>query len=181
MFRLLLFSPRLARWAATGFAAAAASAGALVAASSPAGAAGAPGCQTGGLVIWLDTTGNGSLGHIDYNLRFTNQSGRRCTLRGFPGVSAVGLSGRQLGKPASRDHSRRVKTITIPNGKTAYTDLRIVDNGALPNCSMVAAAGLRVFPPNGHSSKTVPFPFGACRNTSVLTVQAVRFGFGPQP
>ncbi len=67
-----------------------------------------------------------------------------------------------------------MRTISIRNGGTATTSLRIVDNGAISNCGMVTAAGLRVFPPNGHSARTIPFPFGACRNTSVLSVRAVR-------
>ena len=124
--------------------------------------------------MWLDTQGNGTAGSIFYTLNFTNLSGGRCTLRGYPGVSAVNLRGQQIGGAASRDTSRRVKTISIRNGGTATTSLRIVDNGAIANCGMVTAAGLRVFPPNGHSAKTIPFPFGACRHSSVLSVRAVR-------
>jgi hypothetical protein len=167
-------SPRLARWVAIATAAAAAGLGALIATSSPAAAAGSPGCQTGGLVVWLDTNGNGTAGSIFYTLHFTNLSGHRCTLRGYPGVSAINLRGRQVGRAAGRDTSRRVRTVSIRNGGTASAVLRIVDNGVLPNCGMVTAAGLRVFPPNGRSSKTVPFPFGACQRASVLTVRAVR-------
>jgi hypothetical protein len=36
----------------------------------------------------------------EYYLEFTNLSGHACTLAGYPGVSAVGLSGGQLGSPA---------------------------------------------------------------------------------
>jgi hypothetical protein len=172
MHRLL--STRLARPGLLVLATAAAAAGALTAASSEAVAAGPPACQTGGLVTWLDTNGNGTLGSIFYTLNFTNLSGRRCTLRGYPGVSAVNLRGQQIGRPATRDTTRRVRTISIRNGGTATTSLRIVDNGAIDNCGMVTAAGLRVFPPNGHTSRTIPFPFGACRRTSVLSVRAVR-------
>lgn len=174
MHRLISHRPRLARAGALLLAAAATAGGGLAAASSSAVAAGSPPCQTGGLVIWLNTNGNGTAGSIFYTLNFTNLSGHRCTLRGYPGVSAVNLRGGQLGRPASRDTSRRVRTISIRNGGTASTVLRIVDNGAIANCGMVTAAGLRVFPPNGHSAKRVPFPFGACRRSSVLTVRAVR-------
>lgn len=174
MHRLFSRSPRLARVGALSLAAAATAAGALAATSSSAVAAGSPPCQTSGLVIWLDTNGNGTAGSIFYTLNFTNLSGHRCTLRGYPGVSAVSVRGGQLGRPASRDTSRRVRTISLRNGGTATAVLRIVDNGAIANCGMVTAAGLRVFPPNGHAAKTVPFPFGACRRSSVLTVRAVR-------
>jgi hypothetical protein len=143
MHRLL--STRLARPGLLVLATAAAAAGALTAASSEAVAAGPPACQTGGLVTWLDTNGNGTAGSIYYTLNFTNLSGRRCTLRGYPGVSAVNLRGGQIGKPATRDTFRRAKTISIRNGGTATTSVRIVDNGAISNCGMVTAAGLRVF------------------------------------
>src|ERR1700733_2224090 len=93
-----------------------ATAGATVAApaaSSQAVAAGPPACQSGGLVPWLDTNGNGTAGSIFYTLNFTNLSGRRCTLRGYPGVSAVNLRGQQIGRPATRDTTRRVWDISL--------------------------------------------------------------------
>jgi hypothetical protein len=168
-------SIRLARAGTGALLASAAAAVALLAFnSSSAVAAGAPGCQTRGLVVWLDTNGNGTAGSIFYTLNFTNLSGHRCTLRGYPGVSAINLRGGRVGKPASRDNKTRVRTITLRNNGTATTVLRIVDNGAISNCGAVNAAGLRVFPPNQRASRTVPFPFGACSRTSVLSVQAIK-------
>ena len=133
--------------------------------AASAGAA-APACRTGGLVVWMDTQGNGTAGTIFYTLNFTNLSGHACTLRGFPGVSAVKLGGGQLGKPGTRDTGQTVKTITIGNGRTAHSTLGIVDIGALPNCPPTTAAGLRVFPPNQTSSKVIPFPFPACGSST---------------
>ncbi|HEY3729011.1 MAG TPA: DUF4232 domain-containing protein [Solirubrobacteraceae bacterium] len=165
--------PRLAGAIAL-IAAAAAVLALLAATSSTAVAAGNPACQTRGLVVWLDTNGNGTAGSIFYTLNFTNQSGHKCTLRGYPGVSAINLKGGRVGKPASRDNATKVKTITLRNNATATSVLRIVDNGAISNCGRVNAAGLRVFPPNQRASKTVPFPFGACSRTSVLSVRAIK-------
>jgi len=48
----------------------------------------------------MDTQGDGAAGSVYYTLQFTNLSGHACTLRGYPGVSAVSLSGHQLGAPA---------------------------------------------------------------------------------
>jgi hypothetical protein len=143
----------------------------------PAPAAGPPGCPTSGLVVWLDTQGNGAAGSVYYNLEFTNQSGSTCALQGFPGVSAVSLVGRQLGNAASRSLPAR-RSVTLANGATATAVLRIVDVGNFsPSaCRPVAAAGLRVFPPNRTSAKTVPFPFQACSRGGVtyLSVQAIK-------
>jgi Protein of unknown function (DUF4232) len=124
-----------------------------------------PSCSTGGLVIWLDTQGNGTAGTIFYTLEFTNLSGRTCTLRGYPGVSAINLSGGRVGSAASRLTGHAVKTISLAKGATAKATLGAVDTGALPNCHMTTAAGLRVYPPNQTASRTIPFPFPACANS----------------
>jgi hypothetical protein len=148
---------------------------------APAGAAAAPGtpkCATSGLVVWLDTNGNGTAGSTFYNLEFTNLSTRTCTLLGYPGVSAISLSGRQLGSAASRDNTRKPRTVSLKSGATATAVLRVVDAGNFPTipCREVTAAGLRVFAPNQAASKVIPFPFGACSRTGpvFLTVRAVQ-------
>ena len=132
--------------------------------NAPAAGASTPPCETGGLVIWMNTQGNGTAGTIFYTLNYTNLSGHACTLRGFPGVSAVGLRGARLGKAAGRDSGQTVKTITLTTGHTGHATLGIVDIGALPSstCRPTTAAGLRVFPPNQTASKVIPFPFPAC-------------------
>ncbi len=181
MHRLTSFTPGRARRAVRTVATLAVGTGALVGASSaavPALAAGPPACQTGGLVVWLDTNASGAAGSLFYTLNFTNLSGQRCTLRGYPGISAVGLRGRQLGKAANRNNFHKVKTISIPNGGTASTMVQIYHAADFPpsRCRPAPAAGLKVFPPNQSASKTVPFPFPACSNSglSILTVMAVK-------
>jgi Protein of unknown function (DUF4232) len=153
-------------------------AAAAVVEASSAAPAGVPACSTSGLVVWLNTNGNGAAGSIFYKLEFTNQSGHKCTLAGYPGVSAVDLARHQLGSPAARNRTRRPRTITLANGKTATAILRIVEAGNFPPsaCHQRPAAGLRVFPPNRVASKIVPFPFSACarRGPVYLTVAAVR-------
>jgi len=135
-------------------------------------------CKSSGLVLWLDTQGSGAAGSSYYKLKLTNLSGHSCTLRGYPGVSAVNLAGHQLGSPASREHVGKVKTVTLKQGETATAVLRIVEAGNFPTakCHMSTAAGLRVYPPGEKSSKVVPFPFPACsrRGTVFLSARAVR-------
>ncbi len=168
--RLSGLSPRLAR-GIVALCAVAAALAALSLTGAPAGAAtsaaGTPTCQTQGLVVWINTQGNGTAGTIFYTLNFTNLSGHPCLLRGFPGVSAVNLHGGALGRAASRDSGQTVRTVTLTNGHTAHAVLGIVDIGALSpsTCPPTTAAGLRVFPPNQSASKVVPFPFPACGRT----------------
>jgi hypothetical protein len=172
---------RLAAAAAAACAAAAIPAVAAASSSSaPARAAAARKCATSGLVVWLDTTGNGAAGSSVYALELTNLSGRTCTLTGYPGVSGVDLRGRQLGSSAKRTSPPKATTVTLAPGASALTALRIVDVGVFTpsTCRPVTAAGLRVYPPNQTASKIVPFPFPACsrRGVGYLSVQPVRHG-----
>jgi len=158
-------------------------------ASLGAAAAGTPSCRTSGLVVWLDTRGNGAAGGTYYNLEFTNVSGHTCTLHGYPGVSAVNLVGHRLGSAASRNNAHTPVVVTLASGTTANMAdtlatvvLKITDAGVYPStCSQVTAAGLRVYPPGQTASKLIPFPFRACSQTGpvILHVEAVQKGIYP--
>ncbi|MFL5863555.1 MAG: DUF4232 domain-containing protein [Solirubrobacteraceae bacterium] len=173
--RLCAVGPTL-RGGLVALSAVAASVAALALATAPTADAAAPACRTGGLVIWMGTQGNGTAGTIFYTLNFTNLSGHACTLRGFPGVSAVNLGGRRLGRAAARDTGQSVRTVTLGASHTAHATLGIVDIGALPpaSCRPSTAAGLRVFPPNQTASKVIPFPFAACGDTGGSTFLRIR-------
>jgi hypothetical protein len=154
----------------------------LVAASTPAGAV-APQCTTAGLVVWLDTEGNGTAGSVYFDLEFTNLSGKTCTVYAYAGVSAVNLAGHQLGSAASRSGGPK-PVITLANGDTATAHLQIVDTGVYSNsqCNQVHAAGLRVYPPNQTASKVIPYPFLACSKAgpkylSIHPMQKAQFGW----
>lgn len=152
--------------------------GAVIATQPATAAAAPPRCATSGLVVWLDTQGSGAAGSVYYRLEFTNLSGRACTLSGYPGVSAVGLSSRQIGRSASREGGSKARTVTLANGATATASLRIVEAGNFPSssCRQAKAAGLKVYPPNQSAAKTVPFPFEACSRSgpTFLSVGPVR-------
>jgi hypothetical protein len=138
---------------------------ALASAGSPArpAASATSACETPGLVIWLDTNGNGTAGTTFFNLHLTNLSGHACTLNGYPFLFAVNLSGHQVG-PRAPFRKPSPHQVTLRNGQTATAVLGIVDTGNFsPSaCRPVTAAGLRVFPPNQTRAKLVPFPFSAC-------------------
>lgn len=123
-----------------------------------------PRCATSGLVVWLDTEADHAAGSSYYKLRFTNLSGHACTLQGFPGVSAAGLAGRQLGRAAARSRTATPRQVRLPNTASAVAVLRLVNaqNFTRSACRPVIAAQLRVYPPNQTASKLVPFPFSAC-------------------
>jgi len=164
-------------------------------ATAPARAAGTPRCATASLVVWLDVPpGNRYAGGAAYYLEFTNLSGHACTLRGYPGVSAVSLGGRQLGSPAGWG-SPATNTIRLTSGATATAALQIADPGAYGNRCLLpppwkqpwrpgtppTAAGLRVYPPNQVVPKLIPYPFPACAHTGPVYIHAgpVRAGGPP--
>ena len=155
---------------------------AIVALALPAGSAaqrahpaGTGPCPAAGLVAWLDTTGNGAAGTIFYTLHLTNLSGHRCTVRGYPGVSAAALSGRRIGPGALRS-GMAVHTVTLANGAGAKANLGIVEAGNFPpaRCGETTAAGLRVFAPGATIARFVPFPFAACTRVANLRIAPLR-------
>ena len=124
-----------------------------------------PSCSTAGLVAWISYQ-QGAAGTFYYALNFTNLSGHACTLRGHPGVSAVGLSSAQVGARArwGNPGNAKLRTVKLGNGATASAVLAITDVGVFPakTCRQVMAAGLRVYPPGQSASKAIPYPFSAC-------------------
>jgi hypothetical protein len=188
---------RLIGAAALACAATLAPAAALAAASSPRApeaTASAPRCATSGLVVWLNVPpGNSYAGGAFYYLEFTNQSGHACTLRGYPGVSAVSLSGRHLGSPAGWGPPA-TSTVRLASGATASAKLNIADTGNFgllcfsrtprPGRPGVlpTAAGLRVYPPAQTAAKVVPYPLRACAHSGPVWIEAgpVKPG-GPGP
>ena len=136
-------------------------------------------CKTSGLVVWIDTRGDAAAGSVYHTLKFTNQSGAKCTLTGYPGVSAVDLRGKRLGSPASRSPAR-ARTVTLANNDTAGAPLQISQAVNFPSsaCDPLPAAGLRVYPPNQTAPRLVPIPFNACSRSGpvYLHVRAVTPG-----
>jgi Protein of unknown function (DUF4232) len=181
-----VLSPRrLTGVAAIACAAALAPAAALAAAASPASTsnAGVPACQTSRLVVWMDTPGNGAAGTVFYTLMFTNLSGHACTLDGYPGVSAVSLSGRQVGSPAAWGPPG-AHPVRLAKGATAYAVLQYSDvvtsNSGPRPCDPVMAAGLRVYPPDQTASKIVPIPLKACTSSVIyMSVRTVQLALPP--
>ncbi len=134
------------------------------AAGRQAAAAVAPRCATGALTVWLGIPGNGAAGSTYYQLELSNTAGKTCTLFGFPGVSALGPGGHQLGSAAGRDNADPVHLVTLRRGATAHVLLQITDVGNFPpaSCHPANAVALRVYPPNDRRSVQVPFSFSAC-------------------
>jgi hypothetical protein len=136
---------------------------ALASPGSPAAAAAAR-CPAGVLTDWVGVPGDGTAGSIYYMLELSNTSGSTCTLYGFPGVSAVGSGGHQLGSAAQRNAYLSERVVTLRRNQTAHVVLQITDTANFPagSCHPATAVGLRVYAPGAYTSKVVPFSFRAC-------------------
>jgi Protein of unknown function (DUF4232) len=144
-----------------------------------------PKCATSALAAWMPAgPGSGYAGGAVYELEISNTSARACTLYGFPGVSALGSNGHQLGSPASWDHAHPSRMATLSPGATAHAVLRIVDVSVFGNpkqpCNPTKAAALRIIPPNDRTSIEIPFSFNACATPGpiYLSVRTTQSGAG---
>jgi hypothetical protein len=127
-------------------------------------------CATSALKVSLGSP-NGAAGTVFYPLKFVNTGKLGCTLRGYPGVSAVTGSGQQIGSPASQISSS-YRTVTLLSGKSVSALVGIVETGDFSpsQCAPVTAAGLKVFPPGQGKAVTIKKSFSTCSSTNVISL-----------
>jgi Protein of unknown function (DUF4232) len=127
-------------------------------------------CSSSALKVSLGPA-NGTAGTTFYPLKFMNTGKLGCTLRGYPGVSAVTGSGKQIGSPASQISSS-YRTVTLLAGKSASAQVGIVETGNFSSsqCAPVTAAGLKVFPPGQGKAVTIKKSFSTCSSTTVISL-----------
>ena len=131
-----------------------------------------PRCTASNMGVWLAVgQGNGAAGTIYYPLEFTNLSHHTCYLYGYPGVSALGRNGNQLGSPAGWGSLRGARIVNLAPGATAHTLLAYHDAAVTtePGCDPVfSAANLRVYPPGQRSATLAAFSFEACSHAGPI-------------
>jgi hypothetical protein len=141
-----------------------------------------PKCGAADLGVWvaLDQASVAS-GTSFFQLEFTNLSHHACTLRGFPGVSAIGGGG-QLGSPAVQDHAVAASTVRLAPGGTAYALLEYLDvvAGNCPSAAKRTAFELQVFPPGQSRANHAFWDLTACtaRGSVFLKVRVIAPGIG---
>jgi hypothetical protein len=113
--------------------------------------------QHGYVSVWVaDGQANGAAGTIYYPLEFTNLSGHSCSMHGFPGVSAISRSGRQLGSPARwRSGGGTPRAVIVRRGATVHATLAYSDAvvGSVTGCDPVSTTSeLRIYLPDQRSA-----------------------------
>jgi len=143
-----------------------------------------PLCTAADLGVWVALDqGGAAAGTLYYPLEFTDLSHQACTLYGFPGLSAIGGNGQQLGSPASWDHSVAARTVRLAPGGTAYALLEYSDvvTGNCPGTSKGTAAELRVYPPGRTRADYSFWDLATCSArglSAFLRVRAIAPGIG---
>ena len=129
---------------------------------------------------WFGEPGMGTAGTMVYELEFSNVSSHACTLKGFPGVTAIGASGHQLGSGAAHETEVPHLVTLAAAGGTAHAVLGAVDVGALPTCQRTTARQLEIYAPGQHSFGDVPSSIGACKNKGpiFMHVTPIKSGVG---
>jgi Protein of unknown function (DUF4232) len=167
---------RVAAVAAAAIAGLAISTAAYAATSSPAAArtpaAVIPRCTATDLGVWVAVDqGSGAAGTIAYPLEFTNLSHHTCYLYGYPGVSALGSNGNQLGHAAGWGSLAGARVVNLAPGATAHTLLGYHDVAVStdPGCAPVKqATDLLVYPPGQRSATDAAFVVPACSNRATV-------------
>jgi hypothetical protein len=132
----------------------------------------APACKTSGLDIWAALNrGSAYAGGYYDTIYLTNMSGHACTVFGHAGVSAVGLSGKEVGSPAGWV-GPAPKLVTLAQDATAAILVQVGDPanygstciqpGSGHPGRVPLAAGLRVYPPDQSTSRVASLPVLAC-------------------
>lgn len=157
-----------------------AGAGQLTWAASASAATTVPECSAANLATWVSADqGDGAAGSVYYPLEFTNISGESCSLEGFPQVSAVDSTGRQLGDAASPSRSFTPKKVVLAAGATAHAVLQWSDAAVYTSgCKPEAATVLKVVVPGQHDARYAMFDLDSCRLTGTvyLLVQPIQPG-----
>ncbi len=159
------------------------SAAATTTAPAPATSTGVGMCLASQLTATLGAGGGAGAGHLYPVLVLTNNGSTACWVRGYPGVSFVGLgNGTQLGAAATREASGvPVTTVTLAPGQSAHSQLNITvaGNYDATTCNPKVADGLRVYPPDEtHALFVASTAYTACQNASValLIVRPLQAG-----
>ena len=125
-------------------------------------------CTTAQLKASLGQADAGA-GQVRTPLILTNTGSAACELRGFPGVSLLDASGKQMGQAAGREGTEGATVVLKPGG-TASATLH-TNSGVAGSCTGPSTA-LRIYPPDNTQAIELPTQFTICGTFMVTTLVA---------
>ena len=144
-------------------------------APAPAAPAGPALCKAADLTASTDSPGGGgAAGNVYMQLLLTNSGSEPCMLTGFADVSlTAGADGSPIGAAAARDTTPATEVLLEP-GQAGAATLRYTQARNYQDCTVVPAAGFRIYPPEDTASLFIAQPRDACSNAGItlLTVGA---------
>jgi Protein of unknown function (DUF4232) len=133
-------------------------------------------CKAATLSAATDATGGGAAGSVYMKLNLTNTGTAPCLLRGYPGVSlTANADGEPIGAPATRDETNPVADVLLAPGQTGTSVLRYTQAANYSDCTLVNAAGYRIYPPEDTASLFLAQPTSACSNTNIALLSVGAF------
>jgi hypothetical protein len=140
----------------------------------------APRCQTKDLSVKL-ANGDTSAGTIHTDLIFTDRSGHRCTISGFPTVSWVtGSKNTQVNIAFRHSGTAKKKVVLIP-GEQARAILVTHAVSGIPasRCKPVSVRAYRVYPPGETTALLVDTTEKQCSTKGINAGQVLAIGEVP--
>jgi Protein of unknown function (DUF4232) len=133
-------------------------------APSPSGTGTTPMCTAGQLTPSLGG-GDAGAGNLYRFLVVTNHSTTACHLAGYPGLSLLDASGRQIGEPADREPRTYQPVVLQPGGSASDT---IHTANQMGSCQP-ASAKLRIYPPGSRASLVFAGQVTICNDEFTIT------------
>ena len=97
---------------------------------------------------------------------------------GYPGVSALGANGRQLGRAAART-AATTRTVNVAPGATVHAKLAYSDvvTSTTPSCKAIPATLIRAYPPDQTASTDGFDALPSCRgNVTYMWIGVIQAG-----
>ncbi|WP_306192090.1 MULTISPECIES: DUF4232 domain-containing protein [unclassified Streptomyces] len=116
-------------------------------------------CATGDLYLSMGRK-EAAAGSLYWPVRMTNTSTSTCALRGYPGVSVLNTSHRQIGAAASRTGAKYGRVDVAP-GRTVTAVVRTA-NGPVGGPCNPTGTYLRIYPPASYEAVLVPAALRTC-------------------
>jgi hypothetical protein len=131
---------------------------------TPSGPGTTPMCATSQLTASLGG-GDAGAGNLYRYLVITNHSATACHVNGYPGLSMLDASGKQIGVPATRDERAHQQVVLKPGGSASDTIHTVNGQGTC----LPASVKLRIYPPGNTASLDFPGQVTDCDDQFTIT------------